>query len=533
MKNNLRIAILTNNSELFNWQLSILNEIANTNYAELEVHINVSNVDYKKAPKSWRIFSDFDRFLFKPSPNALASVEVGALFKKTLGAISLETLDIEKLKDYQLDILINLSGFVPTKNIISSFKYGIWNLTFLSTKSTKQGPPGAWELIQDFPEIGAQLQYIRAGITNPIVLDQTSVCTDWISYSRNANMILWQAAPLISRNLKRLYDFGEVRSLGGMSSAECVTSDNPAPPYKYPGTRLLIWHSIKTINKKIAQLIESQFYFDQWILLFTNSSDDSKFELSRYNRILPPKDRFWADPFLIKRDGKYYLFIEELIYKDKLGHLAVMELDENGNYTTPKIILKKDYHLSYPFLIEDNDNLYMIPETGSNKDIQLYKCTNFPFEWELEKVLMHDVIAVDTTVYKKNNLYWMFTNLKVHKGMSSNVELFLFYSKELVSDQWTPHPLNPIVTDVKKSRPAGQLFVDGNKLIRPSQNCSHHYGFGMNLNRITKLDSTNFEEQIEYSISPKWVKDVLCTHTFNTCDMLNISDAQIRRWKFF
>ena len=45
------------------------------------------------------------------------------------------------------------------------------------------------------------------------------------------------------------------------------------------------------------------------------------------------------------------------------------------------IVLEKDYHLSYPFLFEDNDELFMIPETATNKTIELYKCEEFKMDF--------------------------------------------------------------------------------------------------------------------------------------------------------
>ena len=90
----------------------------------------------------------------------------------------------------------------------------------------------------------------------------------------------------------------------------------------------------------------------------------------------------------------------------------------------------------------------MIPETAKNNTIELYKCTEFPDKWEFVKTLKHNVYAVDTTILKKDNKYWMFCNIKEKNGASSFDELYLFYSESLISDRWIPHPQTPIVSDV-------------------------------------------------------------------------------------
>lgn len=529
MSKKLNIAVLSNGHEMPNWQHVTLEEISNSSFAELTLNIIIKHhsATETKQPFFWRWFSTLDTIIFKPEPSATVLKNTSAFFKNTLNYLNLNEIDYKLLEKARIDVLLNFTNTMPTQEMLSICKFGVWDLMHSNTKN--KNLPGAWELFEDLPEIEGSLRCMLLEAPNPLILDQTYSCTDWISCSRNANSIYWQTYPLINRNLKKLHEQGRIDH-----KAIPIIKRTSNSFSKYPHLFLILWHITKTILKKLTLLIEKKFLFNQWILLFHyNKGNEDPFDIAKYIRILPPKDRFWADPFLIKKNGRYFLFVEELIYKNKLGHLAVMEIDEDGNFTAPITILKKDYHLSYPFLIEDNGNLYMIPETSANRDIQLYKCIKFPYEWKLEKTLMQDVVAVDSTVLKKDGLYWMFTNIRVHTGGSDHTELFLFSSDNLISNKWKPHPMNPIVSDIKKARPAGNIYIKGNDLIRPSQNCSHYYGYGMNINKINKIDDSNFEEEILLSIQPKWRKDVLCTHTFNFYDKIYISDAKIKRSRFF
>jgi hypothetical protein len=208
-----------------------------------------------------------------------------------------------------------------------------------------------------------------------------------------------------------------------------------------------------------------------------------------------------------------------------------MEMDEGGNYSEPVKVLEQNYHLSYPFLIEDHGELYMIPESKQNNTIELYKCTNFPLEWKLEKVLMSNVQAVDATILYKDNKYWLFCNITKSPGPSAQDELYLFYSDKLISDTWKSHPLNPIVSDFTKSRPAGNFFNYKNKLYRPSQNSLKHYGYGMKINQVIELTETTYEEKVIDSIYPEWDDHIIATHTLNSTTNLTIIDALLRRKK--
>jgi hypothetical protein len=111
----------------------------------------------------------------------------------------------------------------------------------------------------------------------------------------------------------------------------------------------------------------------------------------------------------------------------------------------------------------------------ANKTVELYRSTSFPFQWELEKVLLTDVRAKDATLAEIDGKWWMFVSISEH---SIPDELFL-YSAETPLGPWVPHPRNPVKSDVRGSRPAGKLFRANGGLYRPAQNSSGRYGYGM------------------------------------------------------
>lgn len=95
---------------------------------------------------------------------------------------------------------------------------------------------------------------------------------------------------------------------------------------------------------------------------------------------IPNSLRYWrADPHLIEKDGKTWLFAE--LYDRFLlrGVLGCCELTKNGPKKW-KIILQMPFHLSYPHIFEYENEMYMIPETKEAREIQLYKATEFPLK---------------------------------------------------------------------------------------------------------------------------------------------------------
>jgi hypothetical protein len=247
--------------------------------------------------------------------------------------------------------------------------------------------------------------------------------------------------------------------------------------------------------------------------------------------LIPPPDRYWADPFVLTRNGLHYVFYEEKIYEKKLGHISCMILDASGNVISNEIVLQLPYHLSYPFLFEYKDQLYMLPECAQTRSLDVYRCVQFPDQWEYVQSLMQDVYAVDATLLEHNERWWLFVNMKTDEKSSSLDQLFLFYADSPLSSDWTPHPQNPIVADFRTARPAGKIFSRQGNLYRPSQDNYIRYGYAINFNRITKLTETDYEEVLEKRFEPPKMNKIRATHTFNRSGNLTLSDAVIRRRK--
>jgi hypothetical protein len=247
-------------------------------------------------------------------------------------------------------------------------------------------------------------------------------------------------------------------------------------------------------------------------------------------KLTPPRDRFWADPFGVCQNDKFYIFVEELPFKTMKGHISVIELNSKGEMQYFKPILEKPYHLSYPFVFEFNDSIYMVPETGNNNTIELYRCVNFPDEWEFVMNLMDNIKAKDTTLFYYKDKWWLFTSIHKSTIKPEYSELSLFYSDDLISCNWNAHPCNPIVSDIRTARCAGKIFLSDENIFRPSQDGSGRYGRALNLNQITVLSETKYEEilvsKVEAIELDKTYKGV---HTFNFENNFSVMDAYTYR----
>jgi hypothetical protein len=285
------------------------------------------------------------------------------------------------------------------------------------------------------------------------------------------------------------------------------------------------------LRSRIADRLLSCFFFKQWVLLIRNKEKNNLAEWNSFKPLIPPSDRFWADPFLWKHEGKYFIFFEELFYSSHRAHIACITLDNQLNATAIDIVLERPYHLSYPFIFEYQEQIYMLPETKTNHAVELYRCECFPNRWVHVKTLLSNVRVVDSTLLQADNKWWLFSNSEQEDG-SSHETLNLYYSADLFSDEWNPHPLNPVVRDIHSARPAGRIFWKNGHMIRPSQDCSVRYGSAINFNKILTLTEKCYVEVRDWTYIPPKRWDILGAHTWNELDALNVIDALVFRRKF-
>jgi len=289
--------------------------------------------------------------------------------------------------------------------------------------------------------------------------------------------------------------------------------------------------SKRHIISRIKNKIRSCFFLDQWIVLLAPSTGYKSLSWDDFKPLVPPLDRLWADPFIWVDNNTYYIFIEEMIYSTNRGRIACLTLDKEMNILSNQIVLERPYHLSYPFIFEHEGQLYMIPETGKNHGIELYRCARFPDQWIFERNLISNLYAVDATLLKKGDRWWLFANIRTEGGSTEDT-LHLYYADHPFLDSWTPHPLNPIVKDIYSARPAGRIFLEDGILIRPSQDCSARYGYATNFYRIITLTETDYAEVHEHTFYPQGKGGILGIHTYNDMAGITVIDAEQRRPRF-
>ncbi len=243
--------------------------------------------------------------------------------------------------------------------------------------------------------------------------------------------------------------------------------------------------------------------------------------------IYPPDDAFWADPFCWPAPGGYVVFFEELPFATGRGHISALPLDGDGRPAGAAVrVLAEDCHLSYPFLFAHGGELYMIPEKGSARRVDVYRCVQFPERWERVRTLIDSAALRDATLFEHEGRWWLFCSM-TRGRLRANESLVAFHADSPLSDRWIPHPGNPLVRDFSRGRPAGRILrlADG-ALLRPSQDCVRRYGHGLNLSEIVTLSPRRYAERLVWKASGEQVGGWHGLHHLDWCDGMLVMDAQ-------
>lgn len=209
--------------------------------------------------------------------------------------------------------------------------------------------------------------------------------------------------------------------------------------------------------------------------------------------VIPNPKRYWcADPFVFTYQERTYLFAELYDNKPHRGVIGVCELTEEGS-TEWRVVIREKHHLSYPFVFCWKDAVYMIPESYVANEITLYRAVDFPDKWERVRAVCEDFCTVDSTLFRHDERLYMLTQ----KQPEGSLMLFPMGNDYTISEA-------PIIAQTvpEQNRPAGQLFCQNDKLIRPAQDCSNGYGCALNFYEVDTVSNTEFSEHLIRKIYP-------------------------------
>ncbi|MFZ4124746.1 MAG: glucosamine inositolphosphorylceramide transferase family protein [Rickettsiales bacterium] len=234
---------------------------------------------------------------------------------------------------------------------------------------------------------------------------------------------------------------------------------------------------------------------------------------------------FVADPFGHVDDaGNLTILVEALDYRIKRGEIHYYRYDKKLTLCDTGTALRAPYHLSYPFLLQHDGYIYMLPEAHRSGRLTLYRTVDFPSRWEVVASLL-DLPVIDASVIQCQDRWWMFFALAGEHGRAMN-ELHIAYADSLFGP-WQLHPKNPVRRGLDSSRMGGTPFIHEASLYLPMQDCRDSYGGALRLLRVDSLTSNDFAAEVVRDISPNvFASGYEGCHTLSACFDFTLFDVK-------
>ena len=424
--------------------------------------------------------------------------------------------DLDKIKEQNLDVIIRLGSGIIKGEILNISKFGIYSFHHGDNKIFRGGPPGFWEVYYKKNSTGFVIQKIDNILDGGKILYRGLVETKSFYYL-NKISIYKNSAKYLSLVLANLQK-GKLKFFDSEIDNSKI--------YKDPKIHEILKYLLNTYFHFLKKFFFQQFLRKKirWFVSYKKSENINQLKLNNCNVIKNDnKDRFLADPFVVEKDGKNYVFVEDFYFSKNKGVISCFEVGDKGCKFLGTALEEK-FHLSFPYIFKYKEKIFMCPESHENQEIRLYESKTFPLKWELCKVLFKNVSAVDSIIFEKDKLWWLITSIS-NSSIADFNELNIFYSEAgPVTNKWIPHKLNPITVNAKIARNGGVIFQD-NKVFRIAQkNSFNFYGNKFSINEIKILNKENYKEEIVKKIEPNFIKGIKGTHHLHMSKNFLVND---------
>lgn len=389
-----------------------------------------------------------------------------------------------------------------------------------------EGPIGAnpapWtrELLMGEPVVTFRVMHRSAAApADTILLHSARIAHRSISPAVNTQRLITRVAELMLMVSERRLHLGE-RAPAAVASPRRSPATIPALPHQPDWRRVAGQLRRRFLDRRHSEV-------GRWHLAYRRldapSGDTDRdlltavetlHSLETFDVLAPRDGSFWADPFVIEAEGRTLLFFEEQ-HGRAPGTIAMAELHPDGRLGAPVTLLSGPTHLSYPHVFGWDGAWWMIPESAVADEVVLYRCVELPDRWEREATLLTGGQLVDCTPFADaSGRWWMFAS-RVGADPFPQEDLLLF-SAPFPTGPWRAHEGNPLLSDVRAARPAGAVHPFQGTFLRPGQDCSVRYGYGLALQKVARLDAAGYAEtELARILPPRSLPGMLGVHTFN------------------
>lgn len=514
----IRFGVMNTGRSFRSWQADCLRELLSVEGTRFSLLI----VEEPHRPDGASLFSLYSRRFQAVTDRAVDTDSVQGVPALSHGAeTAYSEEDLAAIRPYGLDFILRFAPGPVRGGILALPPLGVWSFR-LGDERYRGGPAGFWECYEGDPVTGAVLERLCDDPDGGVVLKQGHFETRRSSYATTLETVHSRAARWPAQVVRELQD-------GAAGYLEAPPSPVGAPVRRAPTgreTATLLWR--QGLNR-VRDLARISLWRGQWNVGVIDApiqallDEDTPPEI-RWSPLAEADPYFLADPFGAVRGDDLWILCEECGASTAraMGVKALSAVRvRDGSFSPAQRIAGDAFlHMSYPYLLDHGGETYLVPESVRSKRISLFRALAFPTDWEEVATIADGVRAVDSTIVRFDDRWWL---MYTDENLGKNDNLCLLYADD-IHGPWLPHKANPVKQDVRSSRPAGTPFLHEGALYRPAQNCSQSYGGSIVLNRVVEMTPSRFSEEPITEIRPAPPYSA-GTHTLSSAGEMTVIDG--------
>ncbi len=356
------------------WQRTLLEDLGNQPGCSLAVWGGAPSTGATGPGPSrlFRRYERWDRERFEQPDDTLALVEPPAL--------------PDAPSSEQPDLVLWLTERPLPERSPEGVRHGIWFVRQGSARADREAPlypevrAGEGIAVTSLCALMGDQEHVLASSTGP---------ADRVSLHRSRAQAYARAALL------------PIRALSRLDPDAAPTSQPPVARPKAPSAAATAGLIVRIAARLFRRRVRSLLFDPRWVVAYRRlDEDESPLSFTgRYRTLLPPPGRAFADPFVMEDPSGDAMLLEDYKPRSEPGRIVAVGLDPSGSAGAPEPVLSRDTHLSYPFLMRDEGQLYMVPESRATGEVELLRATDFPLGWARDRVLMEGLPGSDATLF--------------------------------------------------------------------------------------------------------------------------------------
>ena len=272
----------------------------------------------KKGSIIYELFNRFEKTWFRHEHNSQQDVHLqfaAPVQSIPVSGFLVNNDDTVRLRAVDLDLIYSINYEGGEETISTLAKFGLWYVRFGTGTFENAKPPAFWEVMENSPVTGSRLLMRREGIS--YILYDGTTRTIPHSVKNNLDAVSWKAASYLGHRLNtlsgRYEEFFQI----------FPTYSTGNTRHHSPGNREMVKLFFKNVSAYLVYKKHLRNAVDKFSVLYSFEPVRKGFIPSSFESLEMPPGYFYADPFIIKKEGSFFLFFGMCFFK--------IELEERTN----------------------------------------------------------------------------------------------------------------------------------------------------------------------------------------------------------